>query len=456
MPTDLAHLLGTRYAMAWLANWDMSHLFSLTGVFLSMALALQLQTAVFPQAMSPMVIFWPTVGRYYCRSKIEGAECSEERAMNATLQGRVQRVIDGFVESGDEIGLQVAAYVNGELVVDTWSGVADEDSGRPVDGETLFTSWSTTKGFVATCLHILADRGQVDYDTTVATYWPEFGVHGKDTVTVREALTHRAGVPQMPAGVTPEMMTDWDTMCAAIAALKPLWEPGTTVCYHAWTFGWIIGELVRRIDGRPLAQFAREELCQPLGIEGFYLGLPDAAAGRVASLTEAPAEPETNELALRVMPPQLTSAAVVNRPDFRRASIPGGGGIMNARAIARHYALLAQEGILDGVRILSAERCRVIRAFQTASPDARSGGRRRCALGYVLGGEAEQGGDSAMGRGGSEFGHAGNGGSLGFADPVRKLSFGLTKNRMRWPEPTEEPAYLIAETVRAYLDGTTA
>lgn len=372
--------------------------------------------------------------------------------MHTTLQERVQQVIDRLVQSGDEIGLQVAAYVNGELVVDTWSGIANQATGQLVDGDTLFTSWSTTKGFVATCLHILADRGRVDYDTPVATYWPEFAAHGKEAVTVRDALTHRAGVPQMPEGVTPEMMTDWDAMCAAIALLTPLWKPGTMACYHAWTFGWIIGELVRRIDGRPIAQFAREELCQPLGIEDFYLGIPDTVEGRVAPLTAAPSEPETNELALRVMPPHLTSAAVVNRPDFRRASVPGGGGIMNARAIARHYAMLAQDGALDGVRILSAERCKIIRALQTDAPDARSGMRRRRALGYALGGEAEQGGDIAMGRGGSEFGHAGNGGSLGFADPVRKFSFGLTKNRMHWPEDTEEASYLLAETIRAYLD----
>lgn len=372
--------------------------------------------------------------------------------MHTTLQERVQQVIDRLVQSGDEIGLQVAAYVNGELVVDTWSGIANQATGQLVDGDTLFTSWSTTKGFVATCLHILADRGRVDYDTPVATYWPEFAAHGKEAVTVRDALTHRAGVPQMPEGVTPEMMTDWDAMCAAIASLTPLWKPGTMACYHAWTFGWIIGELVRRIDGRPIAQFAREELCQPLGIEDFYLGIPDTVEGRVAPLTAAPSEPETNELALRVMPPHLTSAAVVNRPDFRRASVPGGGGIMNARAIARHYAMLAQDGALDGVRILSAERCKIIRALQTDAPDARSGMRRRRALGYALGGEAEQGGDIAMGRGGSEFGHAGNGGSLGFADPVRKFSFGLTKNRMHWPEDTEEASYLLAETIRAYLD----
>jgi CubicO group peptidase (beta-lactamase class C family) len=376
--------------------------------------------------------------------------------MNSILQERVQRVIDGLVDSGDEIGLQVAAYVNGDLVVDTWSGVADQATGRMVDGDTLFTCWSTTKGFAATCLHILADRGKLDYDAPVAAYWPEFGAHGKDAVTVREAITHRAGVPQMPEHVTPEMMTDWDAMCDAIASHQPLWKPGTVVCYHAWTFGWIVGELVRRVDGRPIAQFAREELCQPLGIADFYLGIPDAVAGRVAPLKEAPSDPETNELALRVMPPQVTSAAAVNRPDLRRASIPGGGGIMNARAIARHYAMLAQDGTLDGARILSADHCQVIRALQTDAKDELMGGPNRKALGYVLGGSPEQGGDIAMGSGGSEFGHGGNGGSLGFADPVRKLSFGLAKNRMRWPEPSQSSAYQVAETIRAYLDETTA
>jgi len=378
--------------------------------------------------------------------------------MNSTLQQRVQMLMDDLVASGDEVGLQVTAYVNGELVVDAWAGVADEVTGRMVNGDTLFTSWSTTKGFVATCLHILAERGQVDYDAPVALYWPEFGVHGKDTVTVREAITHRAGVPQMPEGVTPEMMTDWAAMCAAIASHKPLWKPGTTVCYHAWTFGWIIGELVRRIDGRPIAQFAREELCEPLGIEGFYLGIPDAIEGRVAPLTEAvtasDTEDQPTELMLRVMPPQVTSAAVVNRPDFRRASIPGGGGIMNARAIARHYAMLAGDGQLDGTRLLSVKRCEEIRALQSDAPDIMFGGRTRWGIGYMLGGDPEDGGNIEIGRGESAFGHGGNGGSLGYADPARKLSVGVTKNRMNWPEPRRSAAYAIAESIRAYLDTT--
>ena len=204
--------------------------------------------------------------------------------MDQRLNVLVQDLIDSLVASGEEAGLQVAAYVDGKLVVDAWTGIADEETGRPVDGDTLFTSWSTTKGFVATCLHILADRNLVDYDAPMAKYWPEFSANGKEQVTVRHALTHSAGVPHMPAGVTPEMMTDWDAMCAAIVAHEPLWEPGTKTGYHAWTFGWLIGEIIRRVDGRPVAQFAREELCRPLGIEDFYLGIPDAVESRVALL----------------------------------------------------------------------------------------------------------------------------------------------------------------------------
>jgi CubicO group peptidase (beta-lactamase class C family) len=382
--------------------------------------------------------------------------------MHAMLQQKVQQLIDGLVASGEETGLQVAAYVDGELAVDAWAGIADPTTGRRVDGDTLFTSWSTTKGFVATCLHILADRGQIDYDAPVALYWPEFGANGKEWATVRHAITHRAGVPYMPEGVTPEMMTDWDAMCAAIAAHAPLWAPGTAVCYHAWTFGWIIGELVRRVDGRSLAQFAREELCQPLEIEGFYLGIPDSVEARVAPLAEAreasaqpdPAAPGAppDDLFSRVMPPQVTSAAVVNRPDVRRASIPGGGGIMSARAIARHYAMLAGDGELSGVRLLSPERCAMIRTLQVNQPDAMFGERTRWGLGYALGGDPQQGGDLGLGRGESAFGHGGNGGSLGFADPVRRLSFGLTKNRMSWPEPQKSSAFIVAEVIRAHLD----
>ncbi len=382
--------------------------------------------------------------------------------MNNKLNTHVQQLINNLVASGEEVGLQVAAYVDGKQVVDAWAGVADETTGQLVNGDTLFTSWSTTKGFVATCIHILADRGLLEYDTPVVDYWPEFGVHGKQATTVRHLLTHSAGVPQMPEAVTPEMMTDWDAMCSAIAGYEPLWEPGTKSGYHAWTFGWLLGETVRRVDGRPLAQFAREVLCQPLGITDFYLGIPDAVESRVARLREDAAPEDATplagvrniaKLAYRVMPPQITSAEVLNRPDIRRASIPGGGGIMSARAIARHYAMLAGGGVLDGVRILSLERIDLARAPQTDTRDLLFKGPARKGLGYFLGGDPELGGDRSMGRTGGEFGHGGNGGSLGFADPARKLAFGLTKTLMKDSPPSERTAAeLASELIRNYLD----
>jgi CubicO group peptidase (beta-lactamase class C family) len=259
-----------------------------------------------------------------------------------TLQAQVQGTLDRLVASGEEVGLQVAAYLDGELVVDAWAGLADEATGRPVDGETLFTAASTTKGFTPTCLHLLAERGLVAYDVPIATYWPEFAANGKERATIRHALTHAVGVPFMPEGVIPEMYCDWEGMCAYLAAEAPLWEPGTRSCYHGGTIGWIIGEIVRRVDGRPIAQFAQEELCAPLGIEDFYLGVPDAVIPRVATLGDDLAT--TAEVAartgprLRISPPQCVMSAVLNRPEVRRASLPAFGGITNAghRAALRH------------------------------------------------------------------------------------------------------------------------
>lgn len=376
--------------------------------------------------------------------------------MTIQLNNEIQRLIDDLVDSGLEIGLQVAAYIDGKLVVDAWSGVADEASGREVDGDTLFTSWSTTKGFVATCIHILADHGKLEYSAPVARYWPEFAANGKENVTVLDLLTHRAGVPQMPDDVTAEMMTDWDAMCRAIAAHPPLWEPGTKTGYHAWTFGWLLGEVVRRVDGRPIEQFVQEELCEPLGIDSFYMGIPESVADRVAVLRQEAAHMEDvqrwNPLKLRVMPPHVSTAEVVNRPDVLRAVIPGGGGTMNARAIARHYAMFAGMGELDGVRILSRERVEMLRTLQTDDLDIVADTRIRKGMGYFLGGPAEEGGAIAMGIGGREFGHSGNGGSLGFADPEHNFAFGLTKNLMKaMPDATQATPYLVAEAIRRHL-----
>lgn len=202
------------------------------------------------------------------------------------LQTRVQTLLDQFVERDVERGLQVAAYLNGELVVDAWAGIADPATGRPVDGETLFTVWSAGKGVAATVIHLLVERGLLGYDTLVASVWPAFGTHGKQAITVQHVLTHTAGIPQIPEGVSPAELLDWETMCQRITELAPLWPPGTATGYHAMTYGWLVGEVARRVDGRPFAQIVQQEICEPLGISSLFFGIPDRVEPRVAVLEE--------------------------------------------------------------------------------------------------------------------------------------------------------------------------
>src|SRR4029453_1644893 len=225
------------------------------------------------------------VGKAHVSSRKKGGRimAAIERVTTLNANSSVQKAVDAAIREGGEIGLQVAAYVNGELVVDVWGGLADETTGRKVDGETLFPVFSVTKALTATGLHIPAERGLVDYDTPIAHYWPEFAAQGKDKGTVRDALTHRIGIPQMPEGVTPEQMCDWDWMVQRLADPKPLFAPGTKSAYLAYTFGWIIGEVVRLTDPkkRPFGRFVQENICTPLGIDNLWIGIPDVVEPRV-------------------------------------------------------------------------------------------------------------------------------------------------------------------------------
>lgn len=366
---------------------------------------------------------------------------------------RVKAVLEKIIQEGREVGLQVAAYLDGELVIDTWAGLADEATGRPVDGDTLFTVFSTTKGITATCIHMLADRGKLDYDDPIVKYWPEFGKHGKDKATIRHGLTHRIGIPQMPDGSTPELMCDWDAMCQALADMEPVWEPGTKTGYHAYTYGWILGEVVRRVDGRSIAQFVQDEICRPLGIDSLFLGIPDEVEPRVATLRNAPPLPNAptpppDSLIRRAIPLSVgTTGEVFNRPDVRRASIPGAGGIMNARSLARHYAALACGGELNGVRLLSPERIKIATELQIEDTDEVIGQPVRKGLGYFLSGPI-----SPMGPRLNAFGHPGAGGSIGFADPDKRFAFGLTKTLLTVAaSPDENTAYVVANAAREAL-----
>lgn len=338
--------------------------------------------------------------------------------MNSPQQ-KIQSLLNKLVQDGRERGVQVAAYLDGELVVDAWAGIADVESGRPVDGETLFPIFSTGKGIVATIIHILVERGKLAYETRIADVWPEFGAHGKENITVNQALWHTSALPYMPDGLAPSDLCDWEAMCAAIAGLKPAWEPGTRSEYHAVTYGWIVGEVARRVDGRPLQQLIREEICEPLGMSNLFIGIPDEAEPRVAILEEIFDSPEAQIPPPPSAGPQAISPwmwplhAWMNQPEARRACIPGSNAIATARSVARHYAALLPCGV-DGVELLPPERVRLATQFQGTKFPERVGG-------YHFFGEYS---DTRL----STFGHGGYGGSTGFADRQYRLAVALTKN----------------------------
>src|SRR6267378_3446971 len=345
-----------------------------------------------------------------------------------SLQTDVQQAIDEMVESGAERGLQVAVYRRGEQIVDAVAGVADPASGRLYSLETPVYCYSVCKAAASTLVHMLAERGAFSYDTRVAELWPEFGAHGKQGVTVRHVLNHTAGVPGIPLTTTIEDLCDWDKMCAAIAGEELWWEPGTKIGYHAYTFGYIVGEIIRRATGRPISQVLREELSHPLGIENeLYFGMPRSEHHRLAVLEDAPMPPNFQ---MPEMPPDLPmfkaapmslmpNAAFGNRPDTLAAAIPAGGKT-SARAVARMYA--AMLGAVDGVRLLSPDRLREATTAPVSGVDEVFGMPTTWALGYSMG---VPGGETK-----TAFGVGGVGGSFAGCDAATGIAFAVTKNRL--------------------------
>jgi CubicO group peptidase (beta-lactamase class C family) len=362
------------------------------------------------------------------------------------VQGRVEAgfepvraLFEQQFAQGQHIGAGVAVYHRGRPVVDLWGGLADEDSGRLWEEGTMAVSFSTTKGLSALCLHILADRGLVSYDDLVAKYWPEFAANGKEAVTVYHVLTHQAGVPQLSDGLRADTLTDWDRMVREIAALPPLWAPGTNTGYHAITFGYLVGEIVRRIDGRSVGAFFRDEVAKPLGIRELFIGAPADVEPKISTLKS---RIEQNAAVAEQMrqfmgPESLAGRALgmnlqgnmndmLNSPAGHRAEIPAVNGVMSARGLARMYACLAGYGELDGARIISEGTVRKMSAQQTHRPDAVIIVPVGWALGYMTGGDPGW----PQGPRVTSFGHAGFGGSIGYADPEIGMSFGLVVNAL--------------------------
>ena len=370
----------------------------------------------------------------------------------------VQAVLDRLVAEGREIGIQICAWQGEEQIVDCWAGVADAATGRPVDADTLFNVFSVSKAVSATAVHIQVERGLIDYDSPVAAYWPEFAQAGKSDVLVRHVLSHVSGVLRMPPDVTPERMTDWDWMCRRIAEMPGAYPSGSRSSYQSMTFGWLVGEMVRRTDPkrRPFGQFVREEIAEPLGATDLWLGIPDAAEPRVATLDAVAVYVAPDGNMMREAQPTIVDLMPdpFERPDVRRACIPAVGGIFNARSEARFWAMLANGGQLNGVRLLSEERVGSFAAprphFEDADPVFFGMVVPIGWAGYWLGGGENP--PVAAPRSMRALCHPGMGGSIGWADPDLKLAVAFCHNRMfDTRDIGEDSRTLIGDTIRAAL-----
>jgi CubicO group peptidase (beta-lactamase class C family) len=344
---------------------------------------------------------------------------------------------NNFDQHGD-VGAACAIYRNGQCVVDLWGGVADQDSGTPWREDTLQLVFSAAKGFTTTCVLLLAERGLLDLDAPVADYWPEFAANGKEDITIRMVMSHRAGLAAVDGNVTLQDVYDWYPVVKAIAAQAPNWQPGAEHGYHARSFGWILGEVVRRVAGVTLGQFLRREISAPQGLD-LWIGLPKDMLGRCArvippeggkSIAELLGE---TSLTARVMngPSDLFDYNQMwNEPALLQAEMPSSNGVCTARALAKFYSLVM--GAIPTGRVLSQrtldDACRV----QASGPDKVVLVESTFGSGYAL--------PPFLGKGLSHrcFGHGGAGGSLGFADPDNNISFGYVMNRMRF-DPEGDP-----------------
>jgi CubicO group peptidase (beta-lactamase class C family) len=375
----------------------------------------------------------------------------------ADANAAVQATLDRLVGEGREIGVQVCAYLGEEKVVDCWSGLADPATGRKVDADTLFNVFSVSKAVTATAAHIQVERGLLEYDAPLATWWPEFAQGGKGEVTLRHVLSHVSGVLRMPPDVTPELMSDWDWMTRRIAETPGLYPPGSRSSYQSMTFGWLVGEVVRRTDPkrRPFGRFVKEEIADPLGCTDLWLGIPDDVEPRVAKLddTAIVVTPDGN-LTREACPLQVDLMPdPFERPYVRRACIPAVGGIFNARSEARFFAMLAGGGQLDGVRLLSEDRVRSFAAprphFDDADPVFFGMVVPIGWAGYWLGGELPP---VAAPRNPRALSHPGMGGSIGWADLDSRLAVAFCHNRMfDTVDVDQDSRTLVGDVIRESL-----
>ncbi|GAA3798577.1 serine hydrolase domain-containing protein [Streptomyces coacervatus] len=368
-----------------------------------------------------------------------------------------------FSQHGD-IGAAVCVYRDGRPVVDLWGGVADPETGRPWTRDTLQLVYSATKGATATAAHMLVQRGMLDLDAPVAKYWPEFAANGKADIPVRWLLSHQAGLIALDQPVPLNEALAWHPMAAALAAQRPQWTPGTAHGYHGRTWGWLVGEVIRRVSGRMPGRFFAHEIAAPLGLD-FFIGLPTAQRQRVSrmvyqrpdvDLTTVPAESIPEEFRELVAawrdPNSLSNRAYAvtdppeidfDSPEVQAAELPASNGISTAHGLARMYAALI--GKVDGIRLLTATTLQAATKEQASGKDQVMLIPSRFSSGYMLPTEANPMTSP------SAIGHTGRGGSLGFADVEHGIAFGYVMNNIIGGAGDVRAASLVAAVRRSLV-----
>jgi CubicO group peptidase (beta-lactamase class C family) len=383
-----------------------------------------------------------------------------------TIEGEVapgfEPVREAFLanfEHGGDVGAALCVYRDGRPVVDLWGGLADT---RPWQRDTMQLVFSATKAATAVCAHLLAERGELDLDAPVAKYWPEFAAEGKEAITVRQLLSHRAGLPVLDRTLSVADVLAWEPMVEALAAQRPVWPPDTAQGYHGRTFGWLVGEVIRRVSGRSPGRFFAEEIAGPFGID-WFIGLPASERERVGKLVNDPPGTGALPMPLDELPPEFRAIveaaadpeSLMNRafgftdeeidfddPAVHAAEMPSSNGICTARGLAKFYAALIGE--VDGARILKPETVAGAVAEQSFEPDKVMVMPIRFSSGFML-----PGGFNPL-AGPESFGHPGRGGSLGYADPASGTAFGYVVNRIR-QDPADTRAAELITALRGAL-----
>lgn len=367
---------------------------------------------------------------------------------------------------GGELGASLAIEIDGECVVDLWGGCADAEGATPWQRDTLSVVFSNTKPATALCIHLLAEAGELDLDQPVAHYWPAFAAAGKAGITPRMLLDHSAGLPALRERLPDGAAFDWDFMVERLEREAPFWEPGTRVGYHALTYGWLLGELVRRLGGCSLGTFFQRHVAAPLGLD-FWIGLPESVESRVATIAPPAALTAPRnafERALLEEPQSLTALYMKNTGGWRpsgfntraghAAELGAAGGITNARSLARLYGTLACGGQRGDVRLIKEDTLLKATAVSSAThDDACLRVPTRFAAGFMRQMDNRARGLDSACFGRDAFGHVGAGGSLAFASPSRRLGFGYTMNRMGPGVLLNERADRLVQAVYEAVDG---